>query len=186
MIKIIQMRSVARMEAFIIPPSLDISDSAEKHGQALQAKATTKRPRVSKSSAACKIIITTPRGRGDPRKSLSVDPLSAWRQAWEAKLQSSNIEPSTSQACMSPSKMRTASSTCTTSSLPAGGTAVDEDSDPIPDFVSSSLDGSDDGIMLNQAQDLSDNLNLPGGGGRRARHRIKRLRTDVSSPEGND
>jgi hypothetical protein len=40
--------------------------------------------------------------------------------------------------------------------------------------------------VRNYKLDPSDNLNLPRRGGRRARHRIQRLRTDVSSPEGND
>ena len=41
---------------------------------------------------------------------------------------------------MSPSTMRTARSTSTTSSLPVGGTAADEDSDAIPDLMPSSDD----------------------------------------------
>ena len=146
MIKSIQTRSAARTEAIFDPPSLDISESEEEYGQALQAKAATKRPRASKPSAARKIILTTPRGRGDPRTSLDVDPRSARRQARAAQIQPSNIEPSTSPACMSPSKMRKACSTSTSSSLPAGGTAADEDSDSLPDLVTSSFD-EDDGNM---------------------------------------
>jgi len=55
----------------------------------------------------------------------------------------SNIEPSTSPACMSPSKMRKTCSTSTSSSLPAGGTAAAEDSDSLQDLVTSSFDKDD-------------------------------------------
>ena len=136
MIKSIQTCSTACTGALIILPSLDISDSKEEY---LQAMATTKRSRASKPSAARKIIITTPRGRGDPRTSLDVDPRSARRQAREAMLQPSNIESSPSSASMSPSTMTAARST-STSSLPDGGTAADEDSDTMPDLMPSSDD----------------------------------------------
>jgi hypothetical protein len=144
MIKSVHMRSTASTAALVIQTSHAISDSEEEDGEAPQAKAPTKRFRPS---AAHKIIIATPQGRCEPHTSLIVDPQSARKQAREAKLQSSNVKPSISPACMSLGKIRKESSTRATSSLPAGSTAVDEDSDQVPDLVTSSFDNEDDGIM---------------------------------------
>ena len=109
MIQSIHKRITDRMGALVIPSSLELSGSEEEYCQVLQAMAATKRPRASKLSAARTIIITTPEGHGDPRTTLEkVDPRFARRQAREAKLQSSNIDSSTSSASMSPNTMRTA------------------------------------------------------------------------------
>ena len=122
----------------VIPESRELSDSEE--DEILKAKTHSKRSRFPKTSTARKIIIATPQGHGDPRTTLEqVDPRLARRQARDAKLQSSNIESSTSSASMSPSTMTAARST-STSGLPAGGTAVDEDSDTMPDLMPSSDD----------------------------------------------
>ena len=122
----------------VIPESRELSDSEE--DETLKAKVHAKRSRFPKTSTARKIIIATPQGHGDPRTTLEqVDPRLARRQARDAKLQSSNIESSTSSASMSPSTMTAARST-STSSLPAGGTAADEDSDTMQDLMPSSDD----------------------------------------------
>ena len=122
----------------VIPESRELSDSEE--DEILKAKTHSKRSRFPKTLTARKIIIATPQGHGDPRTTLEqVDPRLARRQARDAKLQSSNIESSTSSASMSPSTMTAACST-STSSLPAGGTTADEDLDTMPDLVPSSDD----------------------------------------------
>ena len=48
---------------------------------------------------------------------------------------------------MNPRKMRKTCSTSTSSSLPAGGTAADEDSDSLPDLVTSSFDEDDENMQ---------------------------------------
>ena len=143
-------RSIARNEGFVIPDSLDISDSEDENGHAPQIVTTSTKTRALRSSAASKLN-TGYKNRREPLSSLNIKLPSDRKQGRDVRFQAKNIEPTSSSACMSPSEMRTISSGNHSSTLPTGGgTGMDEDSDPfadLPDLVSSSCDSSRDGPM---------------------------------------
>ena len=138
-IKNIHSRITHRTVDLVIQDPPYISDSEE--DEVPKVKVATKRSRAPKTSTAHKIFITTQGCRGDPDTTLEyVDPSPARRQMREAKLQSSNIEPSASSAF--PSKMPYTSSICTFSDHSAVG-GDGSDYDQPPDLVNSSYDGVD-------------------------------------------
>ena len=124
-----------------------ISDSEEDDATNV---ATTTKCRAPRSSAARKLI-TDSKSRREPLSALNNDSRPARRQTRNTRSQVQNFEQTSSPACMSPSKSRTASSANLTSTLPTGGGAgSDEDSDPLADLsdlVSSSFDSGEDGRM---------------------------------------
>ena len=131
------------LHTLVIPSSYEISDSEEDSAPKIMTPA--KRSRSVKTSAARKIIISTPQGRGEPRTSLKhVDPRSARRMIREAKLQFNNIEIGTSSADATSSQTLPSTSTSTASDPSIRGTAdMEEDSDQPPDLVKSSYDSED-------------------------------------------
>jgi hypothetical protein len=132
-------QTTAAENIFVIP------DSEE--DELPKVKASAKRPRSSKTSIARKTVIVPQQGSGDIRTTLeSLDPRAARRQARAAKLQSSDIETSTSSAAASISQAPSLRSTSTTSDLStSGGVGQDEESDRMPDLVNSSYETEDTG-----------------------------------------